>query len=66
MQVKTNKELQEMLDRDFFGDLDEVLGNTPQEDLGIYQPDGSKACINWELAGQGYQILDTNKRRKRD
>jgi hypothetical protein len=26
------------------------------EDLKIIQPDGSRACVNWELKGHGYHI----------
>jgi hypothetical protein len=36
----------------------------PEEDLLILQPDGSRACLNWELKGQGFQVIDPNNRRK--
>ena len=26
------------------------------EDLGMVQPDGSRACVNYELSGQGFHI----------
>lgn len=29
----------------------------PIEDLGIIQPDGSRACVNWELNSSGFQIV---------
>ncbi len=28
------------------------------EDLQILQPDGSRACISYELSGRGYQLID--------
>ena len=48
-------ELQDMLDKKY-GAYEE-----PEEDLLIYQPDGTKACLNWELAGQGFHVLDTHE-----
>ena len=29
----------------------------PEEDMMIHQPDGSKACLNWELRGKGYHMV---------
>lgn len=59
MKNYTKEELQRM--------LNETLPEGPEsgleEDLLIEQPDGTRACLNWELKGQGYLIIDTNKRR---
>jgi hypothetical protein len=33
------------------------LDDEPLEDLSILQPDGSRACANWELDENGYQVL---------
>jgi hypothetical protein len=32
---------------------------SPIEDLSIHQPDGTRACYNWEC-GEGFGILDTS------
>ncbi|MEI7718656.1 MAG: hypothetical protein WCI72_02220 [archaeon] len=29
----------------------------PIEDLSIIQPDGSRACANWELDARGFQLV---------
>lgn len=34
-----------------------TLDGEPIEDLSIIQPDGSRACVNWELNNGGFQIL---------
>jgi hypothetical protein len=45
-------------------ELEYLLGNAPQsednleEDLLIQQPDGSRACLNWELRGKGYHLVN--------
>ena len=63
MKNYTNEELQRMLDQARAEDLKE---SELEEDLLIEQPDGSRACLNWELRGQGYQIIDTNRPRKKE
>jgi hypothetical protein len=30
------------------------------EDLGMIQPDGSRACVDFELRGRGYSLVDPN------
>ncbi len=35
-----------------------------KEDLLILQPDGTRACVNWELRGKGYHLIDLNKKNK--
>jgi len=35
-----------------------TLDDEPLEDLRIIQPDGSRACVNWELDPRGFQITD--------
>ena len=35
-----------------------------EEDLLIQQPDGTRSCINWELRGRGYHLLNQNKKEK--
>ena len=48
-------------------DLEYLLGKAPfsevglDEDLLILQPDGSRACLNWEIRGKGYH-LDSERR----
>jgi len=43
-------------------DLNYLLAIEPEseenlvEDLLIIQPDGTRACLNWELRGKGYHI----------
>lgn len=45
-------------------DLERLLAIAPEsevnleEDLLIDQGDGTKACLNWELRGRGYSILN--------
>jgi hypothetical protein len=61
----TRKQLEKMLKEEFDIDPLNPNGEGPQEDLAIVQPDGSRACVGWELAGQGYQIIDPKKEEKR-
>lgn len=58
----SNQDLQEILDSERSFDHEE---EQREEDLLIEQADGSRACLNWELAGQGYSIIDTNNPRKK-
>lgn len=39
-----------------FGDSEDTL----REDRQIINPDGSRACILWELRGKGYSLVDEN------
>ncbi len=56
------EELEFLLGSEFpEGDLD---AGTVREDRQIIQPDGSRACIGYELSGKGYQILKLNKKKK--
>jgi hypothetical protein len=57
----STEELEELLSASIDPLLDE---NSLEEDLLIEQPDGSRACLNWELRGQGYQIIDTNRQKR--
>lgn len=64
-----NEELQRILDEEDFNESEGSNSSGdqedwPQEDLLIEQPDGTKACLNWELRGKGYQILDLKKPRR--
>lgn len=34
-----------------------TLEDEPFEDLSILQPDGSRACVNWELDANGFQLV---------
>jgi len=34
-----------------------TLDDEPFEDLSILQPDGSRACANWELDENGFQLI---------
>lgn len=34
------------------------------EDLLIIQPDGTRACLNWELSGNGYHLDNLKKIKK--
>lgn len=52
-------------------DIDKILADErdiPEEelpeDLGIIQPDGSRACINWELRGKGYSLVNQDEKVK--
>jgi len=46
-------------ERDEQSRLNRLLDSEPEsvEDLGIPQQDGSRACINYELAGQGFHLV---------
>ena len=46
----SNQEIKRLLDK-----APESQYKLP-EDLMIEQPDGTKACLNWELRGKGYQL----------
>jgi len=35
--------------------------SNPEEDLLINQPDGTKACLNWELRGKGFHMVDQSR-----
>ncbi len=35
-----------------------------EEDLLIHQPDGTRACINWELRDKGYHIVNQNSKKR--
>jgi hypothetical protein len=52
----SDKDLQYMLNKEY------SLDEEPKEDLLINQPDGTQACLNWELAGRGFHILDTPRK----
>lgn len=54
----TNKNLQNLLDTPVESE------HNLEEDLMIIQPDGTRACLNWELRGKGYQILTQNYEKK--
>jgi hypothetical protein len=56
--MKSNKEITNLLDHA----PESEIGL--EEDLIIYQPDGTRACLNWELRGKGYSLLDLNKKEK--
>ena len=56
-------ELAKLLGEEF--SQDELDAGTVREDRGIIQPDGSRACVAYELSGQGYSILNTNKPQRR-
>ncbi len=48
-------EITDLLDEGLdFGDSEETL----IEDRQIINPDGSRACVAWELRGKGYRIVD--------
>lgn len=48
-------EIDDLLDEEMdFGDSEETL----REDRQIINPDGSRACILWELRGKGYSVVD--------
>jgi hypothetical protein len=34
-----------------------TLDGEPIEDLGIIQPDGSRACVNWEISPREFQVI---------
>jgi len=58
MMKNTNKELNDL---DIMEDEDDRI-----EDRMIIQPDGSRACISYELAGRGYQIVNLNDDRREE
>jgi hypothetical protein len=58
----SSQDLQRILDTPRVFDHEE---EQLDEDLLIEQSDGSRACLNWELAGQGYSIIDTNGAKKK-
>jgi len=33
----------------------------PEEDLLIHQPDGTRSCLNWELRGKGYHMVNDSE-----
>lgn len=41
-------------------DIQDLLDSEPEteEDRQIIQPDGSRACVNFELASQGFHVLN--------
>jgi len=43
--------------RELVLDSRRTLDGEPIEDLSIIQPDGSRACANWELEGKGFQLV---------
>ena len=55
----TNKELNDLLNLDIMEDEDDRI-----EDRMIIQPDGSRTCISYELAGRGYHIVNLNDDRR--
>jgi hypothetical protein len=61
----TDRQLQQMLDEPLPSEDTGIYGDPysePEEDLLIEQPDGSSACLNWELKGRGFQIFNPNKK----
>lgn len=38
-------------------DSRKTLDDEPFEDLSILQPDGSRACVNWELDPTSFQLV---------
>jgi hypothetical protein len=53
-------------------DIDKILADErdiPEEelpeDLAILQPDRSRACVNWELRGKGYSLVNQDETEKR-
>jgi len=62
-QARFNQTRQEELEALLNGEAAESEEGLP-EDLRIIQPDGSRACISYELAGQGFSLVseaDMNK-----
>ena len=55
----TNKELNDLLNLDIMEDEDSRI-----EDRMIIQPDSSRACISYELAGRGYHIVNLKTDRR--
>ncbi len=53
---KISKNYQKMLDTvyktDIYGDP------IASEDLSIIHADGTRSCLNWELSGKGFHIVD--------
>lgn len=47
----TNEELEDFLNKPVESEAD------LPEDLMIEQPDGTRACMNWELRDKGYSIV---------
>ncbi|HKL23452.1 MAG TPA: hypothetical protein VJ895_01750 [Candidatus Nanoarchaeia archaeon] len=54
MKTYSNSELEYLLDNP------ETSEQNLDEDLLIEQPDGTKACLNWELRTGGFQLKKTN------
>ena len=42
----------------------EILEEELPEDMMILQPDGSRACINWELRDKGFSLVNQDKTKK--
>lgn len=52
------KKVEDFFDENLdFGDSEETL----EEDRQILNPDGSRACVLWELRGNGYSIVNQNE-----
>jgi phosphatidate phosphatase PAH1 len=54
MKTYSNSELEYLLDNP------ETSEQNLDEDLLIEQPDGTKACLNWELRNGGFQLTKPN------
>ena len=56
-------ELEQLLGQQF--STEDLDGGLIREDRLIIQPDGTRACVGYELSGQGYSIINPIKQRKR-
>jgi hypothetical protein len=56
-----NEELQKALEAPAHDFTKEIFGeseNELYEDLTILHPDGSRSCVNYELRGKGFHLLN--------
>ena len=51
-----SKQYQRMLDSIY--DIDRFGDPIAEEDLSIMHENGTRSCLNWELAGKGFHIVE--------